>query len=122
MKPNTGSFYVRQIIGSTNYAMGTDIIDFSHGFLNYQVSNTSPSVLSIFHHYYHSCVISLHTIMITLMITLSDSFVSRFVSFLISYPHVHLQLSKHTTTTTTRLNIMYGLIYLCYSIKLVHQN
>ncbi len=37
VKPNTGSFYVRQIVGSTNYAMGTDAIDFSHGWLNYQV-------------------------------------------------------------------------------------
>ncbi len=37
VKPNTGSFYVRQIIGSTNYATGTDPIDFSHGWLNYQV-------------------------------------------------------------------------------------
>jgi fatty acid desaturase len=39
VKPNTGSFYVRQIIGSTNYAMGTDIIDFAHGFLNYQIEH-----------------------------------------------------------------------------------
>ena len=38
VKPNTGSFYVRQIVGSTNYPTGTDPIDFSHGFLNYQVS------------------------------------------------------------------------------------
>ena len=38
VKPNSGSFYVRQIVGSTNYATGSDLVDFSHGFLNYQVS------------------------------------------------------------------------------------
>jgi hypothetical protein len=40
VKPNTSSFYVRQIIGSANYAAGSDPIDFSHGFLNYQVRNS----------------------------------------------------------------------------------
>jgi hypothetical protein len=39
VKPRTGSFYVRQIIGSANYAAGTDPIDFSHGFLNYQIEH-----------------------------------------------------------------------------------
>ncbi len=39
VKPNTGSFYVRQIIGSTNYPTGTDPIDFSHGWLNYQIEH-----------------------------------------------------------------------------------
>jgi fatty acid desaturase len=39
VKPNTGSFYVRQIVGSANYAAGTDPIDFSHGFLNYQIEH-----------------------------------------------------------------------------------
>ena len=39
VKPKTGSFYVRQIIGSVNYAAGTDPIDFSHGWLNYQIEH-----------------------------------------------------------------------------------
>jgi len=39
VKPKTPSFYVRQIIGSANYATGTDPIDFSHGFLNYQIEH-----------------------------------------------------------------------------------
>lgn len=39
VKPKTPSFYVRQIVGSANYATGTDLIDFSHGWLNYQVEH-----------------------------------------------------------------------------------
>lgn len=39
VKPKTPSFYVRQIVGSANYAMGTDAIDFSHGWLNYQIEH-----------------------------------------------------------------------------------
>lgn len=39
VKPKTGSFYVRQIIGSVNYATGTDPVDFSHGWLNYQIEH-----------------------------------------------------------------------------------
>jgi hypothetical protein len=39
VKPRTGSFYVRQIVGSVNYATGTDPIDFSHGWLNYQIEH-----------------------------------------------------------------------------------
>lgn len=39
VKPNSGPFYVRQIIGSANYDMGTDAIDFAHGFLNYQIEH-----------------------------------------------------------------------------------
>jgi hypothetical protein len=39
VKPKTGSFYVRQVIGSANYATGSDMIDFSHGFLNYQIEH-----------------------------------------------------------------------------------
>mmetsp|Transcript_4856 Transcript_4856/g.6647 ORF Transcript_4856/g.6647 Transcript_4856/m.6647 type:complete len:479 (-) Transcript_4856:91-1527(-) len=39
VKPKTGSFYVRQIVSSTNYATGTDPIDFSHGWLNYQIEH-----------------------------------------------------------------------------------
>jgi hypothetical protein len=40
VKPKTGSFYVRQIVGSANYAAGSDPIDFAHGWLNYQVLET----------------------------------------------------------------------------------
>lgn len=39
VKPKTPSFYVRQIVGSANYATGSDLIDFSHGWLNYQVEH-----------------------------------------------------------------------------------
>lgn len=39
VKPKTGAFYCRQVIGSANYAAGSDMIDFSHGFLNYQIEH-----------------------------------------------------------------------------------
>jgi fatty acid desaturase len=39
VKPKTPSFYVRQVVGSANYAMGSDPVDFFHGFLNYQVEH-----------------------------------------------------------------------------------
>jgi Fatty acid desaturase len=39
VKPRSSSFYVRQIVGSANYATGTDTIDFCHGFLNYQIEH-----------------------------------------------------------------------------------
>ena len=39
VKPKTSSFYVRQIVGSANYAAGNDPIDFAHGFLNYQIEH-----------------------------------------------------------------------------------
>lgn len=39
VKPKTGSFYVRQVVSSANYNYGNDILDFAHGFLNYQVEH-----------------------------------------------------------------------------------
>ena len=39
VKPKSGSFYVRQIVSSANYATGSDLIDFSHGWLNYQIEH-----------------------------------------------------------------------------------
>jgi fatty acid desaturase len=39
VKPKSPSFYVRQIVGSANYAYGNDVLDFSHGFLNYQIEH-----------------------------------------------------------------------------------
>jgi len=39
IKPKSGSFYVRQIVSSANYATGTDPIDFAHGWLNYQIEH-----------------------------------------------------------------------------------
>ncbi|KAL7564588.1 hypothetical protein ACA910_017933 [Epithemia clementina (nom. ined.)] len=39
VKPKTGAFYVRQVVGSVNYATGTDVIDFAHGWLNYQIEH-----------------------------------------------------------------------------------
>jgi len=34
-----GEFYLRQIMGSVNYNTGTDLVDFAHGFLNYQIEH-----------------------------------------------------------------------------------
>ena len=34
-----GEFYLRQIMGSVNYNTGSDVIDYAHGFLNYQVEH-----------------------------------------------------------------------------------
>jgi fatty acid desaturase len=34
-----GEFFLRQIVGSTNYACGNDLTDFMHGFLNYQIEH-----------------------------------------------------------------------------------
>ncbi len=34
-----GEFYLRQILGSVNYKTGTDINDFLHGWLNYQIEH-----------------------------------------------------------------------------------
>ena len=38
-KPKSGTFYLRQVISSANFSCGTDLIDFMHGFLNYQVEH-----------------------------------------------------------------------------------
>jgi fatty acid desaturase len=34
-----GEYYLRQIMGSVNYNTGNDLIDFAHGFLNYQIEH-----------------------------------------------------------------------------------
>jgi hypothetical protein len=39
VKPRSPSFYVRQIVGSTNMNYGNGMIDFWHGFLNYQIEH-----------------------------------------------------------------------------------
>jgi len=39
IKPKTFSFYVRQIVGSTNFAGGSNLLDFAHCFLNYQIEH-----------------------------------------------------------------------------------
>jgi len=38
-RPFSGSFYLRQVLASVDYDMGTDLIDFLHGFLNYQIEH-----------------------------------------------------------------------------------
>lgn len=38
-KPNSGSFLLRQVLASVNFAYGTDLVDFSQGFLNYQIEH-----------------------------------------------------------------------------------
>ena len=37
--PKSGSFYVRQVVSSANYNGGNDLLDFSHGWLNYQIEH-----------------------------------------------------------------------------------
>ena len=39
VKPKSGAFYARQIVGSVNYDAGNDLVDFSHGWLNYQIEH-----------------------------------------------------------------------------------
>lgn len=34
-----GEFYLRQIVGSVNYPSGTNVLDFLHGWLNYQIEH-----------------------------------------------------------------------------------
>ncbi|KAF3980921.1 MAG: fatty acid desaturase [Methylococcales symbiont of Hymedesmia sp. n. MRB-2018] len=36
---NKGEYYLRQILGSTNFTTGTDPVDFVHGWLNYQIEH-----------------------------------------------------------------------------------
>ncbi len=36
---NRGEFYLRQIVGSTNFRTGGDLNDFMHGWLNYQIEH-----------------------------------------------------------------------------------
>lgn len=38
-KPRSGTFYMRQIISSANFALGDDLTDFMHGWLNYQIEH-----------------------------------------------------------------------------------
>merc|ERR1711871_1657782 len=37
--PKTGVFFVRQVISSVNFATGSDLNDFMHGWLNYQIEH-----------------------------------------------------------------------------------
>lgn len=38
-RPYSGTFFLRQILSSANYNMGSDLNDFMHGFLYYQVEH-----------------------------------------------------------------------------------
>jgi len=38
-RPFSGSFYVRQVTASVDFAYGTDLVDFLHGYLNYQIEH-----------------------------------------------------------------------------------
>jgi fatty acid desaturase len=38
-KPRSATFYLRQIVSSANFDCGTDVVDFLHGWLNYQVEH-----------------------------------------------------------------------------------
>jgi len=37
--PRSGEFYLRQIISSVNFSAGSDMIDYPHGWLNYQIEH-----------------------------------------------------------------------------------
>ncbi len=39
VQPKSGSFYVRQVVSSANYNGGSDLLDFSQGWLNYQIEH-----------------------------------------------------------------------------------
>jgi fatty acid desaturase len=38
-RPFSGSFFLRQVLASVDFQMGTDLVDFLHGFLNYQIEH-----------------------------------------------------------------------------------
>jgi len=38
-RPFSGSFYLRQVLASVDFAYGTDLVDFLHGWLNYQIEH-----------------------------------------------------------------------------------
>lgn len=38
-RPFSGSFFLRQVLASVNFSMGTDAVDFFHGWLNYQIEH-----------------------------------------------------------------------------------
>lgn len=38
-RPRSGTFYLRQVVSSVNFAAGTDLVDFFHGWLNYQIEH-----------------------------------------------------------------------------------
>ena len=38
-RPYSGSFYLRQVLSSTNFRTGGDLNNFLHGFLNYQIEH-----------------------------------------------------------------------------------
>jgi fatty acid desaturase len=38
-RPFSGSFYLRQVLASVDYPYGTDLNDFMHGWLNYQIEH-----------------------------------------------------------------------------------
>merc|ERR1711988_59993 len=47
--PNSGTFYLRQVISSANFRTGGNVNDFMHGWLNYQIEHhlwPQPSALS----------------------------------------------------------------------------
>ena len=38
-RPFSGSFYLRQVLASVDFSMGSDPVDFWHGWLNYQIEH-----------------------------------------------------------------------------------
>lgn len=38
-RPFSGSFYLRQVLASVNFQMGYNLVDFMHGWLNYQIEH-----------------------------------------------------------------------------------
>jgi len=51
VKPNSGAFYVRQIVGSVNYKSNYgNFSDFFHGYLNYQIEHHVWPDMSMYHY------------------------------------------------------------------------
>ena len=46
-KPYSGSFYLRQVLASADFTYGNDVVDFLHGWLNYQVEHHMRPSLSM---------------------------------------------------------------------------
>lgn len=49
-KPDTPEFYLRAILGSTAYHAGSDLVDYFHGYLNYQAEHHAFPNLSPLHY------------------------------------------------------------------------
>merc|ERR1712039_365029 len=49
-KTDTAEFYLRAVLGSTGYHAGNDVVDYFHGYLNYQAEHHAFPQLSPLHY------------------------------------------------------------------------